>query len=138
MAKVLRGSACSGIVTRKSIVNSDQMTGEWQLFVLIDGTVRLVPVAKVHVKTAYYVGDVETLCMDKPVYDLILDNITGVRDPEDPNTNWGPNTDLDQNKRKQISTRTQVTNANAVETRAQKKKEKGKFDLIEKILMPGN
>lgn len=98
------------------MVNSDQMTGESQLCVLIDGTVRRVPVAKVYVNTPYYVGNVEALCMDKPVYDLILGNIPGVRDPGDPNTDWDPN-------KREVSARTQMINANAVETRAQKNKE---------------
>ena len=60
------------MVIRKSIVNSDQMTGESQLCTLIYGTVRRVPVAKVHVNTPYYVEDVDALCMDKPVYDFIV------------------------------------------------------------------
>ena len=100
MAKVLCDSGCRDVVIRKSIANSDQMTGESQLCVLIDGKVRRVPVAKVSVNTPYYVGDVEGLGMDKRVYDLILGNIPGVRGPGDPNTYWDPNTDLDQNKKK--------------------------------------
>ena len=130
MAKILRDSGCSGIVICKSIVNNDQMTEESQLCVLIDGTVRRVPVAKIYVNTPYYVGDVEALCMDKPVYDLIIGNIPGVRDPGDPNTDWDSNTDLDQNKRREVSARRQMTNANAVETRAQKKKEEGKYQRL--------
>lgn len=97
---------------------------------MIDGKVRRVPVAKVSVNTPYYVGDVEALCMDKPVYDLILGNIPGVRDPGDPNTDWDPNIDMDQNKKREVSARIQMTNANAVETRAQLKKKEGKYQRL--------
>ena len=51
--------------------------------VLIDGTVRKFPVARIHINTPYYTGNVVALCMETPVYDLILGNIQGARCPSD-------------------------------------------------------
>lgn len=50
----------------------------------MDGTVRKVPFARIEVDTPYHIGYVETLCMKKPVYDLILKNLPGIRDPGNP------------------------------------------------------
>ncbi len=41
--------------------------------VLIDGTVRRFPTAAIHVDTPYYTGDVEAMCMERPIYDLIIE-----------------------------------------------------------------
>ena len=87
-ASVLRDSGCSGAVVRQGLVTSDQMTGKESTCVLIDGTVRKVPLAIIHVDTPYFTGNVEALCMQKPLYDLILGNLDGVRAPNEPDTTW--------------------------------------------------
>ena len=69
-------------------MSNSQLTGESKTCVLIDGTVRRVPIAVVNVDTPYFEGEVTALCMNNPVYDLILGNIDGVRDPANPNTSW--------------------------------------------------
>ena len=86
---VLRDSGCSGVVVKSELVNPNQMTGEVKTCVLIDGTVRRFPVANIHVSTPYYEGYVSALCMKDPVYDLILGNVPGVREPMNPNMSWG-------------------------------------------------
>ncbi|KAJ8044409.1 hypothetical protein HOLleu_07148 [Holothuria leucospilota] len=82
--KVLRDSGCSGVVVRQSLVKDSQFTGKDRSCILVDGTVRKVPVAIVHIETPYFTGTVEALCMRNPIYDLIVGNITGARDPKDP------------------------------------------------------
>jgi hypothetical protein len=52
--------------------------------------VRRFPVAKVDVDTPYYVGEVNALCMEKPVYQLILGNIPGASDASHPDRDWKP------------------------------------------------
>lgn len=49
--------------------------------VLIDGTVKKVQVAKIYVDTPFYEGELEVLCMENPIYDLIIGNVAGVKDP---------------------------------------------------------
>ena len=79
---VLRDSGCSGIVIRPSLVKDEQLTGLQQLCVLIDGTVRRVDEAEVEVQTPFFSGKVKAMCMQKPIYDLIIGNIPGVRGTE--------------------------------------------------------
>ena len=65
MISTLRDTGCSGVVVRSGLVTDSQYTGKSHMCLLIDGTVRKVPVAKIQVDTPYYVGDVEALCMKK-------------------------------------------------------------------------
>ena len=88
IVKTLRDSGCSGAVIQANLVKAEQYTGKVHLCVLIDGTVKKVPMARVHVDTPYFVGEVEAMCMDKPIYPLVLGNIEGIRDPNDPDTTW--------------------------------------------------
>ncbi|XP_072022821.1 uncharacterized protein [Amphiura filiformis] len=118
LVTVLRDSGCSTVVVRRSLVSNSQLTGEYKTCVLIDGTIRRVPVAIIDVNTPYYVGEITALCMNNPVYDLILGNIPGVRDPSQPDTSWKkPDVHCEQHGELELDTPDLV---NAVETRAQK------------------
>ena len=118
LVTVLRDSGCSTVVVRRSLVSNSQLTGEYKTCVLIDGTIRRVPVAIIDVNTPYFVGEITALCMNNPVYDLILGNIPGVRDPSQPDTSWKkPDVHCEQHGELELDTPDLV---NAVETRAQK------------------
>ena len=45
--------------------------------------------AKVEVDTPFYVGTVEALCLQDPLFDLIIGNVPGARRSDDPNPDWG-------------------------------------------------
>ena len=60
---VLRDTGCSGVVVKKDLVTEDQYIGEYNHMVLIDGTVRKVPVARIYVDTPYLTGIVEAQCL---------------------------------------------------------------------------
>ncbi|PIK60000.1 hypothetical protein BSL78_03079 [Apostichopus japonicus] len=94
--KVLRDSGCSGVVVRSQYVKPSQMTGDVKTCILIDGTVRQYPVANILVDTPYFSGSVSALCMNDPVYDLILGNVPGVREPTNPDPNWEESQTQDQ------------------------------------------
>ncbi len=81
-----RDSGCSGVVVRSNLVSPDEMTGATKLCILIDGTVRKVPTANIFIDTPYFVGRTEVLCISKPIYDVILGNVEGVRPPDDPDS----------------------------------------------------
>ncbi|XP_033752174.1 uncharacterized protein LOC117335982 [Pecten maximus] len=100
---VLRDSGCSGVVVRRSLVNSTQMTEKNQLCSLADGSRIQVPIAEVEVDTPYLTGAVNAWVLDTPLYDLIIGNVDGARPPDQPDGSWK---------------RTQETML-AVETRAQ-------------------
>ncbi|XP_071949807.1 uncharacterized protein [Antedon mediterranea] len=85
---VLRDSGCSGVVIKQCYVSPDQFTGNVKTCVLIDGTVRRLPLATIQVNTPYFTGMTQALCMDNPIFDLILGNIEGVRSPDDPDKTW--------------------------------------------------
>lgn len=88
---VLRDTGCSGVVVQSSLVGQNELTGEMKTCVLIDGTAKRVQVAKIFITTPYYKGEVEAMCMDMPVYGLIIGNIKGIRDPEKlTQLDWGP------------------------------------------------
>jgi len=49
--------------------------------ILIDGTVRRVPVARIFVRTPYFTGIVVAVCMEDPICGLIIGNILGAIHP---------------------------------------------------------
>ncbi len=85
---VLRDTGCSSIVVKRSLINDCNLTCKERMAVLIDGTVRRFPIAAIHVDTPYYTGDLEAMCMERPIYDLIIGNIQDARSPQDPDPEW--------------------------------------------------
>jgi len=75
--KVLRDSGCTSVVIRRSLVPEDKLTGQEERCVLIDGTVRRTPVARIHISTPYYTGMTKAVCMNNPLFDVIVGNIPG-------------------------------------------------------------
>ena len=56
----------------EELVDDEQMTGGTETCILIDGTVRRTPVAEIEIETPYYTGKVKAVCMDNPLYDVII------------------------------------------------------------------
>ena len=82
---VLRDSGCNSVLIKDNLVKAKEYTEKRVTCILADGTMRLCPVARINVSTPFYVGQVEALIMDNPVYDLIIGNITGARSADNPN-----------------------------------------------------
>ncbi|KAL8586910.1 hypothetical protein ACOMHN_051015 [Nucella lapillus] len=82
--KVLRDTGCSCGVVKASLVKEEDLTGQVQTCTLIDGTKREFPVAELVVQTPYFSGKLSALVMESPIYDLIVGNVPGARDPGDP------------------------------------------------------
>ena len=85
---VLRDTGCSGVVVKKDLVSEEQYTGESSSMLLIDNTVRKVPIAKISVDTPYFSGQIEAECLPDTIYDLIIGNVPGARPAEDPDPVW--------------------------------------------------
>ena len=64
---VLRDTGCSGIVVKRDLVSEDQLTGDFNVMLLIDNTARKVPIAKIDVDTPYLKGQVEAQCLRFPM-----------------------------------------------------------------------
>jgi len=62
-------------------VRDEQLTGHKEACVLIDGVVKYYPTAIVELNTPFYKGKANALCMDNPLYDVIIGNIDGARMP---------------------------------------------------------
>ena len=43
---------------------------------------RRTPVAEVETETPYYTGKVKAVCMDNPLYDVVIGNVPGVSDED--------------------------------------------------------
>ena len=101
--EVFRDTDCSGVIVSKDLVPESAYTGRSQTMVMVDYSLRVVPEVKVSIYTPYYKGEVLALCVEKPLVGLIIGNIPGARERNNPDINWVP--------------------ALAVQTRAQVKRE---------------
>lgn len=90
LVQVLRDTGCSTVVVKRDLVKQNDLTGRTRKCILLDGTIRAVPEAVVHVDTPFYVGKLVALCMDDLLYGLVIGNVEGVRNPWDPDTDWKP------------------------------------------------
>ena len=54
------------------------------MIVPIDNTVLLAEKDRIQVKTPYLPGDVEALCIPEAICDLVVGNVPGARNPDDP------------------------------------------------------
>ena len=118
--KVLRdtGATCVGVA--KHLVGSHQYTGETIRCILFTGTAVQLPVAEISVCTPYLSGTVLACVLDAPPADLIIGNVSGVRDCSPYElADWRlPNTTLSVDS----SVSTMSEDVAAVVTRAQSKK----------------
>ena len=79
---VIRDTGSTTCVATSSLVKPEQMTGTYELCMLIDGVVKRYATAVVDLDTPYYTGMAKVLCMDTPVQDIIVGNIPGARGPD--------------------------------------------------------
>ena len=82
--QVLRDTGCSSAAVKMSLVNKHQLTGNDVTCTLIDGTQRRFPLARIQVNTPYFTGEVEAMCIENPLYDLIIGNVPAVSNTPDP------------------------------------------------------
>ena len=82
--QVLRDKGCSSAAVKMSLVNKHQLTRNDVTCTLIDGTHRRFPLARIQVNTPYFTGEVEAMCIENPLYDLIIGNVPAVSNIPDP------------------------------------------------------
>ena len=88
--EVLRDTGCSEVIVSKDLVPESAYTGRSQTMVMVDYSSRVVPEVKVSIDTPYYKGEVLALCVEKPLVGLIIGNIPGARERNNPDKNWVP------------------------------------------------
>jgi hypothetical protein len=84
----LRDTGCSSVVVKESLVSEEQYTGKHSYMILVDNTVKKVPLVKISVDCPYLCGEVEALCLPNPMCDLIVGNVEGARGADDPDAKW--------------------------------------------------
>jgi len=62
------------------LVSDDKLTGQEEQCILIDGTVRYTPEAKIYIQTPFFSGLTTAICIENPMFDLVIGNVPGVRD----------------------------------------------------------
>ena len=95
--QTLRDTGCNGVVVKKAHVNEDY-NGKMGYILLVNNTLRRAHMASISVETPYYSGMVEALVLPDAIYDLIIGNIEGARNPDNPDPNWTTNTSLKMNQ----------------------------------------
>ena len=78
-ASLLRDTGCTTAGVRKSLVKEEQYTGQVQRCRSFGGNIESFPLANIEVITPYYEGKVLACVIDRPVTDLILGNLPGIR-----------------------------------------------------------
>jgi len=79
--EVMRDTGCSTVVVKRDLVTLEQLTGRTEACVLIDGVIKYYPTAIIDLDTPFFKGQAKALCMDSPLYDVIIGNIDGARVP---------------------------------------------------------
>ena len=82
--EVLRDTGCNGVIIRRKLVDETDFTGKMEHIMTVDRTIKRAPVTKVEMDTPFYVGTVEALCLQDPLFDLIIGNVPGARRSDDP------------------------------------------------------
>jgi len=75
---VLRDMGSTTCVVKTSLVKPEQMTGSYELCMLIDGVEKGYPTVVVDLDTPYFRGKTKVLCMETPLQDIIIDNVLDV------------------------------------------------------------
>ena len=88
--KVLRDTGCTTTVVRRSLCDLSDFSGEKQACLLMDGTLIVKPLVVTHIDTPFYTGQVKAIAMEHPVCDVVIGNIPGARNPDDPDPDWKP------------------------------------------------
>ena len=69
---VLRDTGSTTCVVKTSLVKPEQMTGSYELCMLIDGVIKRYPTAVVDLETPYFRGKTKVLVVGFPQFWLIL------------------------------------------------------------------
>ncbi|GFO10439.1 hypothetical protein PoB_003694400 [Plakobranchus ocellatus] len=101
----MRDTGCEGVVVRKQLVDTSQLSGECRLLLRIDNTALLAEKAVISLITPFLSGEVKALCIPDAICDVIVGNVEGARSPEDPDMSVmvGAATTGAQEKRKAVT-----------------------------------
>ena len=84
VVEVLCDTGCNGVIVRRELVKKDDLTGSMGYVMAIDRTLKEAPIAEIEVDTPYYTGVTQAICLRDPLFYLVIGNIPGARNPDDP------------------------------------------------------
>ena len=82
--EVLCDTCCSGVIIGRKLVKEDNFTCSMGYVMAIDRTLKEAPIAEIKVDTPYYTGVTQAICLRDPLFDLVIGNVRGARNPDDP------------------------------------------------------
>ena len=85
--EVLRDTGYNGVIIRRDLVSQKELTENKGYMMTVDRTLKKAPMTRIKVDTPYFVWEVDALCLREPLFDLIIENIQGARNPNDPHPN---------------------------------------------------
>ena len=84
VVEVLRDTGCNGVVVRRELVKTEDFTGSMGYVMATDRTLKETPIAEIKVDTPYYTEATQAICLRDPLFDLVIGNIPGARNPDNP------------------------------------------------------
>jgi len=84
----MRDSGCTTAVVARKHVNPTQYIGRSCSLKMIDSSTICVPLVSINVHTPWYTGQIEAMCLENPICDLVLGNLAGVKKSEEPDPNF--------------------------------------------------
>ena len=88
VVEVLHDTGRNGVIVRRELVKKEDFTGSMGYVMAIDRTLKEAPIAEIGVDTPYYTGVTQAICLQDPLFGLVIANIPGVQNPEDPVPMW--------------------------------------------------
>ena len=89
VVSVLRDSGCSTVCVNKALVKPDQLTGQTKVCRFLAKSKVEAPEALIDIDTPFLKQKgVRALCLDSPVYDLVIGDVEGARCKCDPDPTW--------------------------------------------------
>ena len=82
--EALRDTGCNGVIIRREWAKKNNFIGSMGYMMTIDRTLKEAPIAEIKVNPFYYTGVTQAICLRDPLFDLIIGNIPGARNPDDP------------------------------------------------------
>ena len=90
-ADVLRDSGCNSVCVDRKFVSDNQLTGEYKVCKLMDGSELKLPTAIIDIDTPYLKRhNVTAVCMERPSFELVIGDVEGAACKCNPNRQWQP------------------------------------------------
>ena len=83
VVEVFCDTGCNGVIVKRELVKEDDFTGSMGYVMAIDRKLKEAPIAEIKVDTPYYMGVTQAICLRDPLFDLVIGNISGARNPDD-------------------------------------------------------